>query len=416
MFLPRRATSAARVLACGMSIALLGAACRERSSPAEQREAAAVLDAAALAPVQQYYADLAHALYGDSAVAARALERVIDEFLVTPSREGLEKARAHWILARKPYQQSEVYRFYEGPIDEVEKFVNPWPIDENYVEAGAEGGKPGIVEDVATYPELSLGLLTSINTREGETSVSTGYHVLEFLLWGRDTRADGPGDRPYDDYVPSAEEKAGKAPPIAARRGRYLKLATELLVQHLERVRDAWAPNTSDNYRARFLRMPANEAFGLIVKGMGALSGPELAGERLTVPYATKSQENEHSCFSDTTHTDMALDALGIQNVCLGRYARPDGAVLAGPGLCDFIAKQRPELAKMLRADLAASVARAESIPPPFDRAILGSDTAKGRMAVRQAIQAFERQTETLSRIAAAYAVRMSLASPRANR
>jgi hypothetical protein len=35
---------------------------------------------------------------------------------------------------------------------------------------------------------------------------------------------------------------------------------------------------------------------------------------------------------------------------------------------------------------------------------------------VRHAIQAFERQTETLSRIAAAYAVRMSLASPRANR
>ena len=57
--------------------------------------------------------------------------------------------------------------------------------------------------------------------RDGETSISTGYHVLEFLLWGRDTNRDGPGARPASDFVERAED------PLVARRRRYLELVRE---------------------------------------------------------------------------------------------------------------------------------------------------------------------------------------------
>ena len=48
------------------------------------------------------------------------------------------------------------------------------------------------------------------------------------------------------------------------------------------------------------------------------MSENELAGARLQVAYDTKDQENEHSCFSDTTWQDNVYNAMGIQNVWRG--------------------------------------------------------------------------------------------------
>jgi putative iron-regulated protein len=192
-----------------------------------------------------------------------------------------------------------------------------------------------------------------------------------------------------------------------------LRAATELLINQLSEVRDAWAPGVQGNYRGKFLRLPLSEALGLAIKGMGSLSGPELSGERLTVPYETKDQENEHSCFSDTTQLDLAHDALGIENVCLGRYQRQGAPSLTGPGVCDVIALRDAPLAQRLKQEIAASVRATERIPAPFDQAILGDDNAPGRKAIRSAIEALQRQTETLAKVAATFDIRVSLADPR---
>ena len=258
-----------------------------RSQPEEApKRALTDAESRALRGALTTYADIAASAYADAVTGARALGRSIETFLAAPSADGLAGARRAWIAARRPYQQSEVFRFYDGPIDRLELRINTWPIDEGYVEGTGTSGKLGIIDDAKSYPVLSSELVASLNTKEGETSVSTGYHVLELLLWGRDVRADGPGERPYTDYV-------GKPGDSAERRGRYLRAATALLIRDLEEVRDAWVPGR-DNYRAKFLALPPSEAFGLVIKGMGALSGPELGGERLTVAYETKAQENEH--------------------------------------------------------------------------------------------------------------------------
>jgi putative iron-regulated protein len=156
--------------------------------------------------------------------------------------------------------------------------------------------------------------------------------------------------------------------------------------------------------------LPARTALTLALKGMGSLSGPELAGERLTVAYETKDQENEHSCFSDTTHADLVGNALRIQNLCTGRYERADGSVLSGPGLCDAIEARDATLGQRLRADLAASVAAVRAIPPPFDQAILGNDETPSRKLVQRSIAAFEEQTKTITRVAAKLDLKMTLA------
>jgi putative iron-regulated protein len=369
-----------------MGIALVTPWRSVQARPLADDEASAVL---------RQYADIAHASYGDAADAARVLASAVDAFVDAPSAERLATARKAWLASRIPYMQTEVFRFYGGPIDAVETLINTWPIDESYVES--EDGKSGIVTDTLRYPSLTADLLASLNLKDGETSVSTGYHAIEFLLWGRDTSLDGPGQRSFLDYVSDGNQANG-----AARRAAYLRLVTGHLVAQLENLERAWAPDVSGNYRTHFLGLDSSEALALVIKGMGTLSGVELAGERLTVPYETKDQENEHSCFSDATRDDVAYDALGLLNICKGQYRGTRGRELNGPGVCHLVASVDEELGDQLEESTAASVEAVRQIPDPFDRALLGSDSAQGRQTIRRSIAAFRKQAELLARASVA--------------
>jgi putative iron-regulated protein len=347
------------------------------------------------------YADIAAAAYGDAAATAERLLAAAKTLAEAPTAQNLGEAREAWRAARAPYEQTEAYRFYGGPIDAVEMLVNTWPVDEEYIESS--DGRSGIVPDAARYPELAPALLASLNVKAGETSVTTGYHAIEFLLWGKDTRKDGPGDREASAFDP--------AEPLGSRRSAYLVSACELLVQHLHQVAAEWQKGNPSNYRARFVSKPRREALTLVVKGMGALSGPELSGERMTVAYETKAQENEHSCFSDTTVDDLSADAAGIRNVCLGRYRTTFGTIVAGPGLCEVVEELDPALGARLKSEIGATAAAVRAIPSPFDQSILGMDDAPGRVAVAVAIQALETQTESLRQAGALLAPAPSLAA-----
>ena len=67
-----------------------------------------------------------------------------------------------------------------------------------------------------------------------ESNVATGYHAIEFLLWGQDLNGhgDGAGNRPASDFATGAACTGGNCD----RRGAYLRAATELLVSHLDWV------------------------------------------------------------------------------------------------------------------------------------------------------------------------------------
>jgi putative iron-regulated protein len=347
------------------------------------------------------YATLVHASYEDALAGARLLADSLDAFLEAPSDPSLNRARQAWIDARVPYAQTEAYRFYDGPIDAVEGLINSWPIDENLIDYVDGEPDAGVINHPDTFPAITSELIASLNEKGGEKNITAGFHAIEFLLWGQDLNDDGPGQRQYLDYID------GKAP-HASRRRQYLRLVGRLLTRHLEIVVDAWAPHAAQNYRARFLAMPPDEALACILKGAGILSGAELAGERLTVPYETKEQEDEHSCFSDNTHRDIVYDVLGIQNVFLGRYVRTGGERIEGQGLRDLLDRIDPALAKTLERQLAASVAASNALPPPFDKAIQGTDAAPGRIAVKAIIAALRAQADSIAQAGAALGLKLN--------
>ena len=383
--------------------------CRSPEAPPQSRA-----DEAFETDMLRRYTDIAYEGYGDASEGARRLLIAVEALTDQPSQARLDAARTAWVGARTPYLQTESFRFYDGPIDRVEGFLNTWPIDENYVDSGATAASPGIIQNVAQYPRLDAELLASLNEKEGETNISTGFHVIEYLLWGADNSPSSPGNRPYLDYVTSTpgkirDEKLEHSALMARRRGTYLRVASQLLADQLNQLASEWS-SAGNNYRAQFLRLPHKEALALVVKGMGTFSGPELSGERLSVAYETKDQANEHSCFSDNTHNDIIDDTLGIQNACLGRHLRLDGSESTGPGLCALLARTDQAAASRLGHDLAASVLSARSIPPPFDQAIQGDDTAPGRQAVLRTIKALEKQTNSLASAAALLGLGVSLA------
>jgi putative iron-regulated protein len=347
------------------------------------------------------YATLVYANYQDAVAGSRLLAAAIDAFLEAPTAESLARARQAWIDAREPYLQTEAYRFYDGPIEAVEGLVNSWPIDENLIDDVDGEPDAGIINHPDRYPAITAELMTSLNEKGGEKNITTGFHAIEFLLWGQDLNDDGPGQRSYLDYVD------GKAP-NASRRRDYLHQTARLLVQHLQSVVAQWAPDGTANYRARFLDMPVDEAMASILKGAGILSGAELAGERLTVPYETKEQEDEHSCFSDTTHRDIVFDTIGIQNVFLGRYVRSSGERIEGPGLRDLIAGVDPALAAKLERQIGASVAAAKAVPAPFDKTIQGTDAAPGRRAVKKLIASLRAQADLIAEAGAALGLQLN--------
>jgi putative iron-regulated protein len=243
-------------------------------------------------------------------------------------------------------------------------------------------------------------LILSLNEKEGKKNISTGFHAIEFLLWGQDLSATGPGDRSWQDYTTRTN---------ANRRGQYLRIVTDLLVENLAVVAAAWAEDKPGNYRSEFLALDSDAALANILKGMGALSGPELAGERLTVPYETKEQEDEQSCFSDNTRNDVIYDAIGIQNAYLGRYEDGTGQKVAGPGVHDLLMRVDAGFASRLEAQMRSAVDCARGIPQPFDQAILGTNTSPGRVAIKNAITAFQAQSDLIAKAAKVLSIRLNL-------
>jgi putative iron-regulated protein len=340
--------------------------------------------------------------YKDALAAAEVMQADIAAFLAAPSADGLAAARESWLAAREVYGQTEVYRFYGGPIDaepgNLEARINSWPLDEAYIDYVEGMPDIGIINDVAGRPTIDRDTLVGLNGAGSETDVSTGWHAIEFLLWGQDRAADGAGDRPWTDYATGGDATAANQD----RRGQYLTVVTDLLIDDLKTLRDTWAEGAE--YHETFAHQDPKEAITKILLGMGSLGGAELAGERMTVALETKEQEDEHSCFSDNTHRDLVTNAIGIENVYLGRWGAHTGASLS-----DLVAQLDPALDTKFKEQLRASVTALEAIGAPFDAAIQAPAGDPRNQAVVAAIAALRDQTETLVEVATLLDITLNL-------
>jgi putative iron-regulated protein len=363
------------------------------------------------------YADIALAAYSDSLSTAEALDKAVDALLAAPTDATLKAARDAYIAARVPYQQTEAYRFGNPIVDDWEGRVNSWPLDEgliDYVDAsyGSESDENGLyTANVIANPTLTVDgktvdaskltpefLSGTLQEAGGiEANVATGYHAIEFLLWGQDTHGTGPGagERPATDYDLKACTHGN-----CDRRAQYLKSATDLLVSDLGEMVGNW----QDQGKARL----ALKDLGLaaILTGMGSLSYGELAGQRMKLGLLVHDPEEEHECFSDTTYLAYRNDAIGIRNVYLGKYVRIDGSAVEGPSMSELVAATDPALDTELKALLTDTVGKFDVMKQRGDTIekydqMIGEGNAEGNAVVQAAIDALIAQTRGIERAVA---------------
>ncbi|WP_343598735.1 imelysin family protein [Pseudomonas sp.] len=426
----RMPLASASLLAIAIALAGCGegkddkAAAPQAQAPAAASTTAAApgaVDEAAGKAVVKHYTEMVYAVYSDALSTAKTLQTAVDAFLAKPNDETLKAAKEAWAAARVPYLQSEVFRFGNTIIDDWEGQVNSWPLDEgliDYVDKSYEHalGNPAANANIIANTEIQIGeekvdvkditpeKLASLNELAGsEANVATGYHAIEFLLWGQDLNGTGPGAgaRPASDYL----EGKGATGGHNDRRRAYLKAVTELLVKDLEEMVGNWEPNVADNYRATLEAEPVADGLRKMLFGMGSLSLGELAGERMKVSLEANSPEDEQDCFSDNTHYSHFYDAKGIRNVYLGEYTRVDGTKLTGPSLSSLVAKADPAADATLKADLEATEAKIQVI---VDHALKGehydqliaADNAAGNQIVRDAIASLVKQTGSIEQAA----------------
>ena len=376
----------------------------------------------AVKPVLKTYSDIAHAKYEDSLTSAKSLQSAVNTFLGDPTEANLKAARAAWLAARVPYQQTEVYRFGNTIVDDWEGKVNAWPLDEGLIDyvAGDYGEESDenafYAANVIANKSLNVGgrkvdaskitkalLAEGLHEIEGiEANVATGYHAIEFLLWGQDLNGTGPGKgkRPATDY--STKNCTGGN---CDRRADYLRAATDLLVDDLTWITAQWAPGG----KARKTIMEGGDTAGLVAMftGLGSLSYGELAGERMKLGLIIHDPEEEHDCFSDNTHNSHFYNVVGMRNVYLGTYRRIDGSTVSGASLADLVKAKSPKADAALRMSLddthaafKAMVKRAESVEA-YDQ-MLGEGNADGNAAVQAGIDALLAQTKSIQRAVAA--------------
>ncbi|CCM74064.1 imelysin family protein [Rhizobium mesoamericanum] len=380
--------------------------------------ACAAPDAAA---VVKHYTDVAHAKYEDSLTTAKALDAAIDALLENPTDETLKAARAAWIKARVPYQQTEVYRFGNPIVDDWEGKVNAWPLDEgliDYVDPsyGTESDENSLyvanvianktikidgkdVDASKLTPEFLSGTLAEAGGVEA--NVATGYHAIEFLLWGQDLNGTGPGagNRPATDY-----DLKNCTHGNCDRRAEYLKSASTLLVSDLQEMTSNWAP---DGEATKHVEADAKAGLVAILTGMGSLSYGELAGERMKLGLLLHDPEEEHDCFSDNTYNSHLNDAIGIAAAYSGDYTRVDGTKMTGPSLHDLVAAKDKKLDKEMQAKLKKTLdamqvmAKRGQNVEKYDQ-MIGEGNKKGNAVVQAAIDGLIDQTKTVQRVIAA--------------
>lgn len=377
------------------------------------------------AEVLTNYANIAAASYGDALTTARTLQVAIDALITNPSAETQAAAKTAWLAARVPYLQTEVYRFGNVMVDDWEGKVNSWPLDEgliDYVDVAYGGateenafaalnviGTPKFVlsgtdiDATAITPELISG---SLHEADGVASnVATGYHAIEFLLWGQDLNGTGPGAgaRSFTDYAIGDACTNGNCD----RRAAYLQSATSLLVSDMEFMAAAWAPEGA----ARAAVM-ADETAGILtmLTGMGSLSYGELAGQRMKLGLLLNDPEEEMDCFSDNTHNSQYYDGLGVQNVYLGTYTGVDGTVVSGPSLSELVSTADPALNIQLTANLATTMAALGAMKAAADAGMtydqmIAPGNSKGAALITASVDGLVAQTASVERAVAALGV-----------
>jgi putative iron-regulated protein len=408
-----------------LSACLIGAAA---AALAAHVAAAPAPAAPTTAAVLTTYGDIAHAMYEDSLKSARTMQTAINAFLANPTPATLTAARNAWKTARVPYLQTEGLRFGNAIVDEWEPKVNAWPLDEgliDYVDSGygtTSDENPLYTLNVIANRQIRVGarpvnasvinanLLRELQMAQGvEANVATGYHAIEFLLWGQDLHGIGPGagERPATDYSTTACTHGN-----CDRRAAYLRTATELLIADLTEMTADWA--SGGKARMELNAKGTNGGLATILTGLGSMSYGELAGERMKLGLILHDPEEEQDCFSDNTHNSHYYDQVGMMNLWHARYTRADGSVVQGASLRDYVVSRNAAAARRLDEGMDNTLAKMKVIKDTADSGRMAydqmiGDNPAGNKMVQDAVDALVAQTRATEAVVATLGLTIAL-------
>lgn len=168
------------------------------------------------------YADIALANYTQAHTDAIALQIAVLAFTNDANETTLQSAKDAWLEARESYGTTEAFRLSNGPIDGEETFsssfgtpegqLNAWPLNEamidyTQVESNVAVTGGNIIDGTGSFTSftstdgttavtlgdgtgdinittINVALLEEFTSVDGDANVATGYHAVEFLLWG----------------------------------------------------------------------------------------------------------------------------------------------------------------------------------------------------------------------------------------
>ncbi len=292
--------------------------------------------------------------------------------------------------------------------------VNAWPLDEGLIDytAASYGEEseenPSYTANVVANKNLTVGgktvdasqitkqlIAENLHEINGvESNVATGYHAIEFLLWGQDLNGTdgGAGKRPASDFD-AKNCTAGNCD----RRAAYLKAATDLLVDDLQWMVNQWVKGGVA--REAITNGNQQENLATIFTGMGSLS----YGERMKLGLLLHDPEEEHDCFSDNTHWSHYYDAVGIRNVYTGSYKHIDDSMVNGPSISDLVVAKDKAADQDLRKHLDVTIAKMRIIVDAansgevYDQMIAEANVS-GNAKVKAAVDALVAQTRSIER------------------
>ena len=364
------------------------------------------------------YSNIAAAKYKDALSLAKEMHQHIEEFLNNTNENNLNKVKASWLKARTIYQQTEVFRFGNPLVDDWEGKVNAWPLDEglidyvdntNYYPSENDFSNFNVIANKKLKVEGELIDASIINSNllssklheigGNEANVATGYHAIEFLLWGQDLNGtdSGSGNRPYTDFDIKKCTNDN-----CDRRREYLLSVSQLLIEDLEYIHNIW----SSEGKAR-LDLLNDKENGLkrILIGMGSLSYGELAGERMKLGLMLHDPEEEHDCFSDNTHNSHYYNVVGIKNVFLGEYKNLDGELISGLSISSLLKEADKKLNKKIEKSINRTIKNMKKIVKSAEKGItydmlIGEGNKKGNKLIQNAIDSLIVQSKNIELVA----------------
>lgn len=298
------------------------------------------------------YVDLVSTTYAAIRDAATALRQAVDTLKSAPDANALEAARQAWLAARTAYLKSEAYMFYAGPVDGFEgplPRLNGWPVDPAVID--------GLLAD--SGQSLAFRAIARLNKVEAPVRITTGLHVLEYLLWGSDGGL-------------TAEAFAGEA---GARRGEYAGAVAQLFLNDMTVVSTAWAPG-SNNYRASMEAMEQRNALGRAFGGMTALLGYEVPLRRIGAGLFPANENFQPSPFSRTSAEDFAASFAGAR------------AVYFDTGIDALVDGTDTELGAGIAAGFAAAEAALGAMSAPYERFLAPASGSPERATADAAVKA----------------------------